>query len=51
MNRASDFLLVYKKNQKNGDCRNIVEIQKNCIVSSLRKKGQYKNFCNSSKYS
>ena len=31
--------------------QNIVEIQKNRIVSSLRKKGQYNNFCNAPKYS
>ena len=29
----------------------ISEIQKNWIVSPLRKKGQYKNFCNAPKYS
>ena len=31
--------------------QNIVEIQKNWIVPSLRKKGQCKNFCNAPKYS
>ena len=31
--------------------QNIVEIQKNWIVSSLRKKGLNNNFCNAPKYS
>ena len=45
---APKYLILTKARQQP---QNIVEIQKNWIVSSLRKKGQYKNFCNDPKYS
>ena len=54
MKRAFDFFLILKNfkllvilTKASQQRQNIVYL----IVSSLRKKGQYKNFCNAPKYS